>query len=161
MIENIKNNTSSASEILPLGGRFHYWSGRSGTRYIFSIYKPGSCPPLPGAVYVIANKRPDGSRDALAIGRFPAVWESASREATKLIRSSGGDEVHVHLLAESDRQAEDIVCDLKPALGSVVRLRAAEPVRRQPAVERPSGFSDPQVDLFGVSDPATWVEAAA
>ncbi len=161
MIENIKNTTSSASETLPLGGRFHYWSGQSGTRYIFSIYKPGSCPPLPGAVYVIANKRPDGSRDALAIGRFPAVWESASHEAAKLIRSSGGDEVHVHLLAESDRQAEDIVCDLKPALGSVVRFRAAPPVRLQRPVDRIDGFSDAQVDLFEANSPAAHVVAAA
>ncbi|MEM1199019.1 MAG: hypothetical protein AAGI06_06875 [Pseudomonadota bacterium] len=161
MIENIKNTTSSASETLPLGGRFHYWSGQSGARYIFSIYKPGSCPPLPGAVYVIANKRPDGSREALAIGRFPAIWESASREAAKLIRSSGGDEVHVHLLAESDRQAEDIVCDLKPALGSVVRFRPGPPVRRQPSVEQIDGFSEAQVDLFEAPNPTAPIVAAA
>ncbi len=161
MIENIKNTTSQASETLPLGGRFHYWSGQSGRRYIFSIYKPGACPPLPGAVYVIANRRPDGGREALAVGRFPAVWECASREVAKLIRSSGGDEVHVHLLAESDRQAEDIVCDLKPALGGVVRLRPHAEMRPRPSVEFRQGFSDEQVDLFGLDDPLPLSATAA
>ncbi|MEM8648150.1 MAG: hypothetical protein AAGF86_17630, partial [Pseudomonadota bacterium] len=94
-------------------------------------------------------------------GRFPAIWESASREAAKLIRSSGGDEVHVHLLAESDRQAEDIVCDLKPALGSVVRFRPGPPVRRQPSVEQIDGFSETQVDLFEAPNPAAQIVAAA
>ena len=160
MIENIKNTTSAASENLPLGGRFHYWTGQSGNRYIFSIYKPGACPPLPGAVYVIANRRPDGSRDALAIGRFPEIWECASNEAAKLIKASGGDEVHVHLLAESDRDAEDIVCDLKPALGSVVRLRPSEPRRSSmPGVR--DGFSDEQVDLFGLNEMAAPQATAA
>ncbi|NNF76751.1 MAG: hypothetical protein HKN05_01860 [Rhizobiales bacterium] len=161
MNENIKNTTSSTSETLRLGGRFHYWSGQSGSRYIFSIYKPGSCPPLPGAVYVIANKRPDGSRDALAIGRFPSLWECAGREAAKLIRASGGDEVHVHLLAENDREAEDIVCDLKPALGGVVRLRPSVPVRRPQVTGPEDGFSDEHIDLFGLNEIAAPQATAA
>ncbi len=159
MIESTQNTTSPASETLPLGGRFHYWSGQSGTRYIFSIYKPGSCPPLPGAVYVIVKRRADDRREALAIGRFPAFWECASREAAKLIRTSGGDEVHVHLLAKNDQAAEDIVCDLKPALSGVVRFRPSSRVHRRPSVELRSGFSEEQVSLFGldetVSQPAT------
>lgn len=159
MIESIQNTTSAASETLPLGGRFHYWQGQSGTRYIFSIYKPGACPPLPGAVYVIANRRPDGSRAALAIGRFPAVWECASHEAIKLIKATGGDEVHVHLLAESDRDAEDIVCDMKPALDGVVRLRPAE-ARSDPVAVTTESFSDEQIDLFGLS-PANLQQATA
>lgn len=150
MIESIKNTTSAASETLPLGGRFHYWSGQSGTRYIFSIYKPGACPPLPGAVYVIANRRPDGSRDALAVGRFPAVWECASHEVIKLIKATGGTEVHVHLLAENDRDAEDVVCDLKPALDGVVRLRPVE-TQRPHVSKMTESLLDDQVDLFGLN----------
>ena len=153
MIENIKNSPSSASEALTLGGRFHYWTGQNGKRYIFSVYAAGSCPPLPGAVYVIAKKGHDGSRFPLAIGRFPALWESASRQAARLLKSSGGDEVHVHLLADDDRRAEEIVRDLKPALGGVVRLRTAEPSAiSQAQPEESAGFSERQSDLFGLID---------
>ena len=50
--------------------RFWYWSGRSGRRYIHSVYPLASFPPLPGAVY-IASRRSGGVPVAVALGRFP------------------------------------------------------------------------------------------
>lgn len=144
MIKNMTNTPSSASEALTLGSRFHYWTGRGGKRYIFSVYQAGTCPPLPGAVYVIAKRGLDGNRFPLAIGRFPALWESASRQAAKLLKSSGGDEVHVHLLADDDQSAEEIVCDLKPAFGGAVRLRAVEDNSFEAPLDRNRGFSERQ-----------------
>ena len=152
MNNNMTNTPSSASEALTLGGRFHYWTGRGGKRYIFSVYQAGACPPLPGAVYVIAKRGHDGKRFPLAIGRFPALWESASRQAAKLLKSSGGDEVHVHLLADDDQNAEEIVCDLKPALGGAVRLRTVENTAFEESQTKNPGFSERQTDLFGLQN---------
>ncbi len=148
MIENTQNTSSLAPDALTLGGRFHYWEGQAGERYIFSVYKEGTCPPLPGAVYVIAKRGHDGQHYPLAIGRFPAIWEAASRDATKLLKITGGDEVHVHLLADNDSAAEDVVRDLKPVLGPVVRLRVANETPEPPA----TGFAEQQSDLFGLQD---------
>ena len=145
MIENIQNSQSSAADALSLGGRFRHWEGQSGARYIFSVYKSGACPPLPGAVYVIVKRGYDDQCYPLAVGRFPAIWESASSKASKLLAITGGDEVHVHLLAEDDVAAEEVVRDLKPALGPAVRLRFPE--RRDPPAQT-NGFSEHQSDLF-------------
>lgn len=145
MIENAQNSHLSASDALSLGGRFRHWEGLSGTRYICSVYKSGACPPLPGAVYVIVKRGGDDQCYPLAVGRFPAIWESASSKASKLLAMTGGDEVHVHLLAEDDAEAESIVSDLKPALGPAVRVRLPEKTAR---TERPAGFSEHQTDLF-------------
>ncbi|MEM7425212.1 MAG: hypothetical protein AAF441_03905 [Pseudomonadota bacterium] len=153
MIENIQNTPSPASDVLTLEGRFHYWEGQSGARYIFSVYKAGTCPPLPGAIYVIAKRGHDDSRYPLAIGRFPAIWESASRQASKLLKVVGGDEVHVHLLADDDGAAEDIVSDLKPALGPAARIRElAQPLEPRSGTQQ--GFAEGQNGLFAFDQAA-------
>src|SRR3954471_1896093 len=79
--------------------RFWYWHGASGKRYIHSVYAADSCPPLPGAVY-IAVKRTGPLRTALHCGRFPPIWAMCSDLAC--------DEIHVHLLAQSDAEARNI-----------------------------------------------------
>jgi hypothetical protein len=96
--------------------RFVYWQGASGRRYIHSVYAAGACPPLPGAVYVAVARGAGGERRPLAIGRFAAI------EALNLACPSGGegldaaDEVHVHLLAETDAECERILRDLARGL---------------------------------------------
>ena len=46
---------------------------------------------------------------------------------TTLARKSGADEIHVHLLAEDESDAENTVDDLKRALSIAVRVRTPEP----------------------------------
>lgn len=90
--------------------RFWYWHGASGRRYIHSIYPAGSCPPLPGAVYV-AVKRMAEMRMAVAIGRFPVIWDMRAAAAA----GHGADELHVHLLARDEAEADVILADLTDA----------------------------------------------
>jgi hypothetical protein len=97
-------------------GRFWYWRGASGRRYIHSVYPVDSCPPLPGAIYV-AVKRRGSERVALATGRFAVVWGvSAGEQIAQAMRHLGADEVHVHLLAGSEDRACAILKDLGAGL---------------------------------------------
>jgi hypothetical protein len=94
----------------PGADRFWYWHGASGRKYIHSIYAVGRCPPVPGAIFV-AVRRQGNERRAVAVRRFPAIWEDAF--ATFLSRNA--DEVHVHLLARDQADAESILSDLRAA----------------------------------------------
>jgi hypothetical protein len=93
--------------------RFWYWHGGSGQRYIHSAYPADRCPLLPGAVYLSVRK--------LAEDRFvPLAVETCSvldGIAGFLMAADGADEVHVHLLADTTRDARKVRDDLKTALG--------------------------------------------
>jgi len=94
-----------------LAGRFCYWRGRSGRRYIHTVYPAGGLPPLPGGVYIAVARDPFGRRRAVAAGRLSPLWELAERLPVAC------DEVHVHLLAASDAEAQAVVEDMRAALG--------------------------------------------
>jgi hypothetical protein len=109
----IIHGTPLSSELLRDAGakdRFWYWRGASGRRYIHSVYPADACPPLPGAVYVLV-KRTGTLRTALAAGRL-SVWSGSPPAGA----DSGACELHVHLMAESDAEAEAILADLAEAL---------------------------------------------
>lgn len=91
--------------------RFFYWRGASGRKYIHSVYPWGSCPPVPGAVFV-AVKRLGELRVAMAVARFASVWD----EALPAFRSLAADEVHVHLLARDSSHADAVLADLTNGL---------------------------------------------
>ncbi|MGI9371452.1 MAG: hypothetical protein ACR2OJ_03070 [Hyphomicrobiales bacterium] len=136
--------------------RFQYWQGASGHRYICSIYAPHSCPPLPGAVYIAVKREEDGARSARAVGRFASFFDTGVGNAQSLARKAGANEIHVHLLAEDDSNAERTVRDLKKALAPAVRVRAQEPSgippqRRTPlpASLTPHKIETNQIELFG------------
>jgi hypothetical protein len=120
--------TAKIPEELGLGGRFCYWRGASGRIYIHSIYPAGACPPLPGAVHVAVRHR-NGERRALAVGRFPTTWEAQRQVAAPSLAAA--DEIHVHLLARGDGEAEAVRRDLAEALAS------ERPVMRNPPAPRP------------------------
>ena len=103
--------------------RFWYWFGSSGRRYIHSVYPVGGCPPLPGAVF-IAFKRTGTLRTALAVGRFSLFWDMSGARCLE----GDADEVHVHLLARDDRDAEVIAADLARALEPSLNKLEQEPV---------------------------------
>lgn len=91
--------------------RFYYWFGASGRRYIHSIYPVDCVPPLPGAVFV-AVRRIGSLRTALSVGRFGVFWDLTSAPD----RGGDADELHVHLLAQDDGDAQAIANDLSEAL---------------------------------------------
>ncbi|MGI9483920.1 MAG: hypothetical protein ACR2OR_16345 [Hyphomicrobiales bacterium] len=111
--------------------RFHYWKGLSGRRYIFSVYNPKACPPLPGAVYIAVARDGAGTRTARAIGRFARFWEAGSGNAAAMAREAGASEIHVHLLAEDDGAADATVADLKAAFAPAVVMREHHVTKRR------------------------------
>ncbi len=99
-------------------GRFWFWRGASGRRYIHSVYDLSRLPPLPGAVYVAARRLSPRRREAVACGVLP---RTAGRELRRLLEELarlGAEEVHVHLLAASPREARRTRDDLRAALGT-------------------------------------------
>jgi hypothetical protein len=97
-------------------GRFCYWRGASGRRYIHSIYAIDACPPLPGAIY-IAVRRVGGLRTALQVGRFSVFWDLAAEDpVASALASLGANEIDVHLLAEGEAGARAVLSDLQAAL---------------------------------------------
>ena len=90
--------------------RFWYWRGRSGKKYIHSIYAGDACPPLPGAIYV-AVRRIGHLRTVVAMGRFSPFWDGASSE----LAGVDADEIHVHLLARDNAAANAVLSDLQAA----------------------------------------------
>jgi len=97
-------------------GRFCYWRGQSGKRYIHSVYPLGTCPPLPGAVY-IAVRRKGGSPVPVSIGRFPAILDRGGVDSfRRRLMMMGVGEIHVHLLAKGEYEAEAIKADLERVL---------------------------------------------
>jgi hypothetical protein len=91
-------------------GRFWYWQGASGRKYIHTVYPANGCPPLPGAVFV-AVKRTGALRTVLALGLIGAG------EGVPEIR--GCDEMHVHLLSGSRAEAEAVLSDLRQGLAAI------------------------------------------
>ena len=109
------------SELNSLKGfqdRFWYWQGKSGTRYIHSIYAPDACPPLPGAIFIAVQRLTSGKRVALEVGRFCTDWDYVdSLISDYRVGFSLANEIHVHLLAKSDDNAIDVVNDLEAGIG--------------------------------------------
>ena len=99
----------------PFGDRFWYWNGVSGRRYIHSVFRPEDCPSLPGAIYLGIHRHSPEEREVVVVGRFsPDLPEWANCLPGELGPDRGVDEIHVHLLAESDTEANRIIADLSP-----------------------------------------------
>jgi len=109
---------SESSSLEGFRDRFWYWRGKSGTRYIHSIYSPDACPPLPGAIYVTVQKLANGRRAALEVGRFCDDWDYVQGLIDDHnVGFSKIDEIHVHLLANSSDDADEVVKDITAGIG--------------------------------------------
>jgi hypothetical protein len=110
--------------------RFWYWHGASGRRYIHSVYRPETCPPLPGAVF-LAVRSVGNLRTVLGTGRFAGFWDiNIPAENAAHWGSLGANEIHVHLLGRDEAEACEIAADLEAALKESVTA-SSEPVRRK------------------------------
>ncbi|MBL8792060.1 MAG: hypothetical protein JNM45_16330 [Rhizobiales bacterium] len=138
-----------------LQDRFWYWHGASGRKYIHSVYEPDCCPPLPGAIYV-AVRRKGKMRIAMAVGRFTPFWDGVmmSSEAAHVARL-GIDEIHVHLLAKSAIDAEDVLADLRDAM-----LSDDDGGLPQREVEERGGPVQPFMSVPAAANAARWSAAS-
>lgn len=96
--------------------RFHFWTGASGRRYVHTVYSIFDCPPLGLASYVLVRRLSRNERSVLAIGRV--LGEQASLNLAEIRQRAatlGADEVHVHLLAASAKECQDVEADLLSA----------------------------------------------
>jgi len=135
------------SELNSLEGfrdRFWYWRGKSGTRYIHSIYAPDNCPPLPGAIFIMVQKLANGKRAALEVGRFCQDWDYVAGVIDDhRVGFSKVDEIHVHLLAQSNDNADEVVRDLVAGIGP-----RPVPVRPTLADKGFGGFREEKTSLL-------------
>ena len=110
----------SALASLPVGGAFRYWRGQSGRRYLHTVYTLADWPGYAQANVIFVARQGD-SRNVVWIGRADDRSEDGDMQAliARMTRL-GATEVHVHLLAGSDRARAAVEAD----------LRAAQPVMR-------------------------------
>lgn len=94
--------------------RFHFWSGASRKRYVHTVYNVLECPELPDAVYLLVRCDASSRRTVLSVGRLghgaPSLNLAELRQRSATV---GANEVHVHLLATSDRDMKRVEFDLR------------------------------------------------
>ena len=100
-----------AAAIAPrLKERFHFWSGRSGRRHVFTIYGPRAVPDFTNAV-VLAVYRRGAVRQVLWSGIATGSFGLRAMEGLHAAIGLGADEVHVHLLAEGGAERMAVLRD--------------------------------------------------
>ncbi|HRY05711.1 MAG TPA: hypothetical protein P5114_01185 [Hyphomicrobiaceae bacterium] len=114
MISTNEHTRDRGAEAAELMQRFQFWNGASGQRYVHTIYTLLDCPALSSGNFILVNRDESGHRTILEIGLLSGnaptlnLAEIRQRGATL-----GANEVHVHLLADSDREAKRIAFDLQ------------------------------------------------
>ena len=105
---------SVVSESEELMQRFQFWTGASGHRYVHTIYTLLDCPAITTGNVILVRRNEDGQRTALDVGVLgpdsPSLNLAEIRHRGAMM---GANEVHVHLLAESHRDAQRIAFDLQ------------------------------------------------
>ncbi len=92
---------------------FHYWRGRTGRRYLHSVYSLLDCPELPHANYILVRRDADGMRTPLSVGQ--TLDDATSLNLARLRQLGarmGANEVHIHVLAEDPEERDDVEADL-------------------------------------------------
>ncbi len=97
-----------------LAGRFHFWSGASGRRYVHTVYSLIECPAVPAGNYILVHRDAEGRRLVLAVGRVGHAAGSLNlAEIRRRGAELGANEVHIHLLAPNAKQSRLIETDLR------------------------------------------------
>lgn len=104
---------------------YHYWRGASGARYLHSVYSLRECPALPKATYILVRRDKGGARRPLKIGQTIAEAETLNLARLRQAGARlGANEVHIHLLAESDEERSAVTADLSARqMGGARRAR--------------------------------------
>ena len=96
---------------------FKFWVGASGRRYVHTIHTLLTCPEVPNANYILVRRREDGRRTVLRIGCLSHDAPSLNlAEIRQDGATLGANEVHVHLIAETEAQRRFIELDLSSGL---------------------------------------------
>lgn len=96
---------------------FYFWRGSSTTRYVHTIYSLVDCPEVPNTNYLLIKRDDSGQRLVLAVGL--ALRDAPSLNLAEIRQRGaqlGATEVHVHMLADSIKQAKLVEFDLRAAL---------------------------------------------
>jgi len=103
-----------------LAARFHAWHGRSGCRYVCSVFpaKPAEpdfgLPDFGEAVVIAAAFKGDGARGLVSICQCEADANPGARESfIAQALAAGAAEWHVHLLATGMMQRRALLADIK------------------------------------------------
>lgn len=114
--EETRGGSLAALDGMPISARFCSWIGRSGRRYVFSVYPASTCPAFHDAVLMAVVRDMTGRRCVVSVretGGFPEpVVAMAQRE---LHVFGPGVELHLHLLAASAAERAATVADLAGA----------------------------------------------
>lgn len=109
--DTAKSTDDTTGELMQ---RFQFWTGASGRRYVHTIYSLLDCPALSAGNYILARRGENGQRTIVEIGYMSAAAPSLNlADIRQRGATLGANEVHVHLLAESPREALRIEFDLK------------------------------------------------
>jgi hypothetical protein len=97
--------------------RFYFWRGASGQTYVHTIHSLIACPALTGACYVLIRRMPDDRPSIRAVGRTTGTCETLNLAHIRQLGASlGADEVHVHLLADTEARRARVEFDLRASL---------------------------------------------
>ena len=109
-------------------GKYHYWIGASGKRYLHTVFEFEKLPDIDNAVFLAVRRERNGDRTVLGAGALGTA-PGHSRHASCLgeARRRGADEVHLHLTCETAAQRQGVLDDL------TVRHPALRPERTAPA----------------------------
>jgi hypothetical protein len=100
---------------MPISSRFCSWKGRSGRRYVFSVYPASACPAFCDAILLAAVRGAKGRR-VLSVRETGAFPEPAIAEAQRELKAFGPNgELHFHLLAMSLEERAAALADLLAA----------------------------------------------
>ena len=86
--------------------RVQVWRGKSGRRYVHTVYPSNACPEVENAIYLAVGRDGSGARRPVAIDGGRSFFPS-----------DGTEEVHVHLLASCGHQAARVMDDLRAEYG--------------------------------------------
>lgn len=100
----------------PATPEFFWWQGASGRSWITTIFPICYTGIYLSSVYVMVRRNPDGSRVPLYIGQTDNTERRMSEHArSKLFAAMilGGNELHLHFLADTERERLAIETDLR------------------------------------------------
>lgn len=96
-----------------LARRFCSWTGKSGERYVCSVFPLDTCPSFVDAILLAVRCLPDGGREIVAAAETGEAPELLMDDPARLyVRSLGASEWHVHLLCETASARRAAIADV-------------------------------------------------
>ncbi len=109
-----EEDAPQAASALGFGGRFRYFHGESGRRYLFTAIDPDSLQDYRNAVVIASDQKSEMSAPIFLLGEVDRYGGrrgfGSSAKALKRMR------IYVHLLASRAGDRREVLEDLRPAL---------------------------------------------